>query len=392
MTLTFFVLLAMYGFTKSWLEAKDWGSILFFVAAAVGTLAKGLPALLPPLLSVVAFLAVTGHSGSLRRLRIGRGLILYVALMLCWLVPAGLAAGLDYPRSLLVDQSLNRYVAASGHIRPWYYYFFPLIMHSLPFTALLPATWMAASDDERVERYLFPVFWVVVTTLFFSLSSGKRTVYVIALTAPIALLVAGGLARLGGASRTARRMAVAGFAVPFLLFALVAIAALGGALEDQGIDRLGTNFHAQVQWLSLIPATGLAIALALSLARRYIAAAVCAGSAFAATTVAFSLLLFPGLDTVKSARSLAELMAETIPVDEPYAIYPLPDAGFLFYSGRYSTPIWGEDDLRSFVSQPGRRWLVIERDDLEALDPPLAMEEVARDADWVEGHVLLRTP
>jgi hypothetical protein len=37
-------------------------------------------------------------------------------------------------------------------------------------------------------------------------------------------------------------------------------------------------------------------------------------------------------------------------------------------------------------------WLLIGRDELAALSPPLHLVEVARDDDWEQGHVLLTTP
>jgi hypothetical protein len=77
---------------------------------------------------------------------------------------------------------------------------------------------------------------------------------------------------------------------------------------------------------------------------------------------------------------------------EPYAIYPHLDAPFLFYTGRFAVTLDGERELREFVRRPGRKWLLIERDDLARLAEPLPLVEVARDRNLRDGYVLLTDP
>ena len=69
---------------------------LFFLFAGLATLAKGLVGLLPPLLSILAYRALAYGPSGLRGLRLGRGLLLWAAVVLAWLVPAALAAGPAY--------------------------------------------------------------------------------------------------------------------------------------------------------------------------------------------------------------------------------------------------------------------------------------------------------
>jgi len=52
----------------------------------------------------------------------------------------------------------------------------------------------------------------------------------------------------------------------------------------------------------------------------------------------------------------------------------------------------GEAELRAFAARPGRVWVLIQRTSLAKLEPPLPLVEVARDADVVDGYVLLRSP
>ena len=64
MLLLCLVPLAMYFFVRGWLEHRPGFFRLFFVAAGLGTLAKGPVGLLPPLLSILAFAVLTRSSCS----------------------------------------------------------------------------------------------------------------------------------------------------------------------------------------------------------------------------------------------------------------------------------------------------------------------------------------
>jgi len=47
---------------------------------------------------------------------------------------------------------------------------------------------------------------------------------------------------------------------------------------------------------------------------------------------------------------------------------------------------------RAWGSREPRPWLLVEKDDLAKLDPPLPLVEYARDAELREGYVLLGPP
>ena len=65
--------------------------------------------LLPPLFSVVAYLLVVGERGEIRRMQIRLGLLIWAAVVLAWLVPAGLAGGEEYLRNIVFKQNVTRY-------------------------------------------------------------------------------------------------------------------------------------------------------------------------------------------------------------------------------------------------------------------------------------------
>ena len=120
------------------------------------------------------------------------------------------------------------------------------------------------------------------------------------------------------------------------------------------------------------------------------AASLAAGTAAMALLAVFQVI--PRFDAVKSARPLSRVLVDRAEPDEPYAIYPRLDPPFLFYTERFSVPVEGEEELRAFAERPGRKWLLIERDDLADLEEPLPLVEVARDLDRRDGYVLLTDP
>src|SRR5690606_29920383 len=115
------------------------------------------------------------------------GPIAFIFAISLWLVPMLLAARTDpaiaaYRDEILFRQTVTRYTDAWHHIEPFWYFLVEVIpILWLPLTALLPwllPRWRTAWR-KRDLRIVLPLCWVVVVVLFFSLSSGKRGVYVL---------------------------------------------------------------------------------------------------------------------------------------------------------------------------------------------------------------------
>lgn len=401
MLLTCLVTWAVYFWARSWMEERPRWAWLFYVFAGLATLAKGPVGLLPPLLSIVAFLAWYRDGQGLRRLRVGRGLLLWAAVVLAWLVPAIWRGGEVYYQEILFKQNVTRYLDPWHHFQPWYYYLTVLPGDFFPWSFFLPASLAAGfrylGGAER-KRFFFALAWAVVTVVFFSVSPAKRTVYVLTMYPAMALLVGAGLdaaARAFAASAeppmprrwlTWPAVFVAG------LFAVVVVALPWVAAGRPAVAPMGPRFPLLVSLtLAWVP---LGAAFADWLARRrrvYAAAAALAGGMAVASVLIFTAVL-PRLDVVKSARPMAAELTALAAPDQPYAMYPRLNAAFVYYTRRFAVEIEGEEELRAFAARPGRVWVLIQRDALAKLKRPLPLVEVARDADVVDGYVLLRSP
>jgi 4-amino-4-deoxy-L-arabinose transferase-like glycosyltransferase len=234
----------------------------------------------------------------------------------------------------------------------------------------------------------------VVTTVFFSISPAKRSVYILTMYPAMALLVGAALDHLATHWPRDRRWLTVPFAALAALILLIVLALpLAGRgrpeAEPMGGDRL----------VGMVTAAFLPLLLGAAWAwwesRRghagRAAAALAAGMGILMLVTALALL--PRFDTVKSARALSrELLARMGP-GEPYGIYPRLDSTFLFYTRRFAVDLNEEAKLHDFLRRPGRVWLLIQRDEIAKLKQPLPpLVEVARDADLREGYLLLTRP
>jgi 4-amino-4-deoxy-L-arabinose transferase-like glycosyltransferase len=406
MFLTALVTLGVWLWVRGYTERRPgfyWG---FFLAAGLATMAKGPVGLLPPLLSFLLFLGITGDREEMKRMRIGRGLLLWAAVMLAWLVPAGLEAGPDYLRQIAFRQTVTRYASPWHHFAPPWFYLTVIPGDFFPWSFLLPSAivvgWKRLAGRLRPFRqeggsqragFLLALCWMVVTLVFFSISAAKRSVYILTLYPAMALLVGVGL-DLAAAEWPRFRRAVA---VPLGLVAGLTLL-IAAALPFVGRRRPETALlgGAPFVWgligvlLPLLLGAGAAWWLARSGAVPRAAAALALGMGL--TGLAMALYALPRFDLFKSARGLSEILVARMAPGEPYSIYPRLDSTFLFYTRRYCVDVESEEDLRRFLARPGRLWLLAERDSFAKLKnlPPLT--EIARDADPDQGYILFLKP
>jgi 4-amino-4-deoxy-L-arabinose transferase-like glycosyltransferase len=88
-----------------------------------------------------------------------------------------------YVEHITVKQTVGRYANPWHHHQPWWYFLKIIALSWLPMSLCL---WWSMGAlrrrwQRRDARVLLPLAWVLATLLFFSLSSGKRDVYILPL-------------------------------------------------------------------------------------------------------------------------------------------------------------------------------------------------------------------
>jgi 4-amino-4-deoxy-L-arabinose transferase-like glycosyltransferase len=394
MLLTALVTLGVWFWVRGYTEDRPRLYLFFYAAAGLATLAKGPVGLLPPLLSILAFLIVIRNPGEIKRLHLGLGLLLWAAIVCAWLIPAGLAAGPDYLQRIVFRQNVTRYAEPWHHFQPWYYYLTVIPPEFFPWSFLLPSAFVVARrrlGGQQRQGFVFALCWIAVTLVFFSLSPAKRSVYVLTLYPALALVVGAILDRLAAEWPRDRVWLERPLALLAGLTLLLAAALLFAGKDRPELVPLGGRPFLWLLAVALLPLlAGSAWAWWESRSGRVERVAAGLGAGMGLTFLLAAFLILPRFDALKSARGLSRVLVANAPAGAPYGIYPRLDPTFLFYTHRFAENLDRPEKLYAFVNRPGPVWLLIQRDELAKLVRPLPpMRELARDADPREGYVLM---
>jgi 4-amino-4-deoxy-L-arabinose transferase-like glycosyltransferase len=335
-------------------------------ALGLAVLTKGPVGLVPPLLAIVGFLAWERRLGALRRWLPPWAPLLSLGPGLAWLAGVLALAPPGFAQEALIENLWGRFALGTAHAAPPWYYLYQLPLDFLPWTLLAPAVVAAgrrvfgpAADPERAHSWRFLLAWLGGAFLFFSLSAGKRGLYLLPVFPAAALLCADATLDALTARAAPRRL------VPGLLAALALVATLAGLVAPVVGARFGVAVPLRfpILWLLLALAAFAAFRLAAWPAR----AGVVVASVAAAELLVFTLL-FPALEAEKSPRAIAQAAAALTQPDEAIGVTRGTLVGALaYYGGRRVTRLETPDAVARFLAEGGRV-IVAEGSQLERLE------------------------
>ena len=301
--------LSLYGLLRHLLQGPAWRWwTVGWAAAGLGVITKGVGFL--PLLIIVPwlFLPRAPMDGRWRWLL---GPLAFAAAIGAWLGPMVLAAAGDpalaaYRDEILFRQTAVRYADTWTHLRPvWYYLVEVIPILWLPGALLVPWLLPRWRDAWRARdpRVLLPLGWLLLVLVFFSVSPGKRDVYL------LPALPAFVLASAPFVESLLRRTGVQRMLLTVLAGA--AMVALWVAISP-GLDGLTARFGYDPRgWLAAL-AAGL---MAAAVAGR-------GGRAVHAWLVATVVVVFtwgwavaPQLDGIRSGRDFMATVEARVPAD-----------------------------------------------------------------------------
>lgn len=189
MLLCAFVLLQFF-IGISIIEKKDRSYIKLIILGFTSFLAiasKGPAGVLPVYIALIICLIFVKRP--YLTLDFGGSILVALAFTAIWLYFSGLSAGFDYPKSLIFKQTFTRYLEPWHHYAPFYYYFQVVWADGFPFIFLfVPAIIQTFKERWLKEKqFLYTFILIVVYLLFFSASSGKRSVYILPIYPLIAI-------------------------------------------------------------------------------------------------------------------------------------------------------------------------------------------------------------
>ncbi len=335
----------------------------FYIGMALATLAKGPVGFILPLLVSLVYLLVQKDWKAIKRMRLLTGIALLIVIVLSWYFPAVLKGGQTFLNETLLHQTIVRFAKGTSHVRPIYYYLANFPVDFLPWFLFLPGAIVYGLSKRREgisKDFLFLLLWFIVIFLFFSLSKGKRAIYLLPLY-PAASLLVGRFwdDYLSGSGRFSVReiwitLPVFLFIILFFLIGIFLYAApvvANFSLEPstpQILKSIVKGAGLGAQYLSYVPQwsifpfiillVGSGILLTLSQALRYkslvfILLAATAGMGFFYTT----RVIFPLVNPYKSARFISQEIVQTMKNGGKLVIYgdsgSAGTAQFNFYSG-----------------------------------------------------------
>jgi 4-amino-4-deoxy-L-arabinose transferase-like glycosyltransferase len=323
-TLVLATTLSLYGLCRHLLLGPHWR--WYWAAcfsAGIGVILKGV-GFLPLLLLLpwaamakwrwqgLAPLRAAGAGGS-NAWRWTLGALAFLAAIALWLAPmlwfalnGGDPEHRAYLDNLLFKQTATRYTDAWQHQKPFWYFGGVIVMFWLPLSLAFPWLWRdwLAAWRRRDARVWLPLSWAALVVLFFSLSPGKRDMYILPALPAAALAAAPFLPALLARSDFRRALHWLALALSLALLAGGLLALLKPPRAVLAlVDERGLGPEARWLWVMLcvVGAAGLAAALAW---RREGLRAL--GTVLLSLCLGYGLVATPILDPSSSARALMQ--------------------------------------------------------------------------------------
>lgn len=342
--LCFWTTLSLYGLSRHLLLGPDWRWYTIGGAAAgLGVITKGVGFLPYFVLIPYAFALLRGWQ--VTRASSYRWALAPLASAVAigiWLIPMlvatrdGNGAALaDYRDNILFHQTITRYADSWGHMKPaWYLFTNAVPWLWLPVTALLP--WLVPlwirDLKARNPATLLLATWTVLVLLFFSLSTGKRAVYILP-ALPVFALLAGAHAPALIARSGVRAVLVA---IPVLIGSLLVASAVYAIwnphVANAWIEDIPTMLKTSLALIAIGVSMIVAMLVAVVTVRRARAPAGYA-AAMAVFWIGLSLAVAPLVNDSRSGKTIMAAVAGKVDDRTPLALVAWPEQ-FLLQSER----------------------------------------------------------
>ncbi len=170
-------------------EACLW--FVFYLTLAGGFLTKGPIGILIPCGIIFFFLLWQRQLSFLLKMWIPLGLLILVSTIGVWVWLAYEQAGSEYLYQHFIVHNFFRYIAPSGHIRPFYYYFINFPVDAMPWIFFLPLAiiQLRRAKEKLTPSHKFLIVWFSLVFIFFTLSDSKRSLYLLPLFPAFALFL-----------------------------------------------------------------------------------------------------------------------------------------------------------------------------------------------------------
>ncbi len=382
MTLTVLVTLGLalwfVGYSR---DATDRRWFLLSYAAFGGAmLAKGPIGVLLPGAVVILFLLSRRELSLLRRMSLGWGVLIGLAVAAPWYLAISLQNP-DYARYFFIELNFGSFASGvSHHPEPLYYYVPNLLAGFMPWSVFLPVALVWAwrrRGDSSLGGTSFLLLWTGVYFVFFSLAESKLPTYILPLFPPLALMVGRLWHELATAPTPALRKAVLWSFSPFLLLPAAVIHRV--LTHPLPLTELAAEYGLALEKAAspiLALVLGLAVAFVLVLVRRTTAGFAGVALSFAAFVALFAMFIVPLMNQHQSSREMAWYIDELLPANERITCYERMRDSALFYTDRLIRVIRTPEELSGHLSSDEQAYCIIKSREYRelGLDLPIVHE------------------
>jgi len=373
MYLTAWTTLSLFAFWRHYETREAKWLIAMYGAVAAAVFAKGPPGAVFPLL--LAFTFYWRKRDERRSLHLVIGILAVAVLIGLWLVPAYSMAGAEEDRPRIAQdtfvptiaenlyrQTIGRFVLGVSKKQPPWYYLENLPINVFPWTLFLPwtlyAVWKRRREGPAMRLLLS---WTLPAIVFFSISSGKRAIYLLPLFPAFAILFGTTIAELMDSDRATWRRRTGYLWAALLLLAGLPAFPLGYVVASGNLEGFGAFLNA---WdvpvavaddgltviLTVLPfcicALLFSIHAVVSARRaqgRMIPYAI-AGH-FAGLTAVLAVIVFPFINTFKGASEFCAPIRALSEQGEEFRLYSVAFSreGYVFYSKHHHIPFLVEE-------------------------------------------------
>jgi hypothetical protein len=383
--LTFFVISSMGIFLVGYLSDNNRKKLLcyifLYISSSLAFLAKGFIGIVIPGLGILTFLIADRNLKEIIKMRLWLGVLIFLAMTLPWFFALWQQGGKEYLEAFLVHNHLQRFLPggfagrisgeASGHHHPFYYYLIEFPVGFLPWSLLLVPVLIHAfsksgkSDTPSGKGRLFAKCWFIAGIIFLSASSTKRTLYLMPIFAPIAMLASLYIESTIPSQSLSRIGKIFHWIFIFFL-TMIGVSALPAYVYIKGIypwieDSNLFSLVAIFSILTILISFAAIWFLWHENLRRYWTASV---ASIIVWLIFTAVILAPVIDRDKSFVPFCQQIDSNVPHNQTFFAY-LPDetlrGAVPFYTGHYLIELRDLDSLNN-IAENKESFFVIARD------------------------------
>jgi 4-amino-4-deoxy-L-arabinose transferase-like glycosyltransferase len=340
-----------------------WLPAAAFCFMGLAVLAKGPVGLVVPTGIFITAKILAGQQKDLLRSYWVWGIPLALAFPIAWLSAAKASgAPASYFKEILFMQNVGRFTGEmESHIKPFYYYVPCFIAHFMPWTFFTPASIAVLKKDKnKLDQLKMIAGWIFFVVVFFSMSRGKRELYILSVYPAASMMVAAAWPAIPGLSAKWIKWSacpvigiMATFSAVLILFPFYPNLPISGfVFVPAGLILAAGSVYLMVNFRKY------------GLARGWL-------NGFAATIIlvelTVSMIIFPAFNPLKTPQALARVAQSVLAPDQRILLYDMNGEIMALYSHRKGKQIRTPDELEKEMRATGKGIVVFMKEDWDLI-------------------------